>query len=148
MPVGPQPCVAAELALSSLGQQGGMGHGELGFAFKNTSSATCRTGGYPGVLFLDQAGHTLPTASTRVTRDFFGATPVVRITLAPGQSASFRLGVTHEAQGNASCTTASALQAIAPNDTATLQTAIANGGAYECQTVTVSPLRPGSTAYP
>ena len=35
-----------------------------------------------------------------------------------------------------------------PNDTATLKTAIGNGGAYECHTATVSPLQRGTTAYP
>lgn len=144
---GTPQCVAAELKLSSLGQQGGMGHGELGFALRNTGSQSCRTGGYPGVLFIDAAGRGLPTAPTRVTRDFFGTAPVVSITLAPGQSASFRLGVTHEAQGTATCTTAAGVQMIAPNDTATLRTTIPNG-AYECQAVTVSPLRPGASAYP
>jgi len=144
---GPGRCVAGELTLSSLGQQGGMGHGELGFALKNTSSRSCRTGGYPGVLFLDSAGRPLPTRPTRITRDFFGTTPVVRITLAPGQTASFRLGTTHEAQGAAGCTTAAGLQVIALDDTATLRTTVPDG-AYECATVTVSPLRPGVTAYP
>jgi hypothetical protein len=139
--------VASDLALSALGQQGAMGHGELGFALRNTSADPCRTGGYPGVLFLDHRGRPLPTVPTRATRDFFGTAPELAITLAPGQSASFRLGVTHEAQGNATCTTAAGLQVIAPNDTATLHTTIPNG-AYECQTVTVSPLRPGRSAYP
>ncbi len=124
-----------------------MGHGELGFSLLNSSPKPCRTGGYPGVLFLDSASRSLTTTPTRVTRDFFGTAPVVRITLAPGQSASFRLGTTHEAQGNATCTTASAIQVIAPNDTAKLRTTVPNG-VYECQTVTISPLRPGASAYP
>jgi hypothetical protein len=141
---GLKPCVAADLALSSVGQQGGMGHGELGFTLENKGAQPCRTGGYPGVLFLDQAGRALPTAPSRSTHDFFGATPVVKIVLAPGQSASFRLGVTHAGK---LCTTAAGLQVIAPNDTATLRTTIPDG-AYECQAVTVSPLRPGRSAYP
>jgi hypothetical protein len=140
-------CLASELKLTSLGQQGGMGHGELGFSLRNTSSKPCRTGGYPGVLFLDGAGRSLTTVPTRVTRDFFGTTPVVAITLSPGEAASFRLGTTHEAQGSATCTTAVGVQVIAPNDTATMRTTVPNG-IYECQTVTVSPLRPGPTAYP
>jgi hypothetical protein len=67
--------------------------------------------------------------------------------VAPGQSVSFRLGVSHGAASTAACTTAVALQAIPPDDTATLSTPI-SGGAYECGgTVTVSPLEPGTTAY-
>jgi hypothetical protein len=141
------PCVAADLSLSFLGQQGGLGHGLLGFTLRNKSASSCRTGGYPGVLFLDSSGRGLTTASQRVTHDFFGTAPVVPIVLDPGQSTSFRLGTTHVPQGSATCTTAAALQVIPPNDTATLKTTIPNG-AYECQALTVSPLRPGVSAYP
>src|SRR3984885_14584570 len=47
---------ASTLALSFLGQQGGMGHGEIGFQLRNTSSTSCRTYGWPGIQFLDQSG--------------------------------------------------------------------------------------------
>ncbi len=147
---GPAPCVGAGLALSFLGQNGGLGHGELGFALRNVSGASCRTYGYPGILFLDRAGTSLPTVPARTTHDFFGGVPVTALVLAPGASASFRLGVTHVAPGSDSskgCGTAFGLQAIAPDDTATLRTTMP-GGAYECRTATVSPLARGHSAYP
>lgn len=144
---GPPPCVAADLSVSYLGQQGATGHGELGFALRNTSSHTCHTYGYPGVQFLDKGGGALPTQSTRTTHDFFGAAPEVALVITPGSSVSFRLGVTHGVTGTADCTTAYGLQVIAPDDTKTLVTTIP-GGAYECRTATVSPLRPGDSAYP
>ena len=143
---GPPPCTARDLAASFLGGQGATGHGELGFALRNTGSTACSTVGYPGVQFLDQAGATLPTQPTHTTSDFFGNLPLKSLVVAPGQSVSFRLGVTHGAASEAGCTTAYGLQVIAPNDTATLTTSIPNG-AYECQTATVSPLQPGDTAY-
>jgi hypothetical protein len=146
-PAGPPPCVAADLSVSYLGQQGATGHGELGFALRNTSSRTCHTYGYPGVLFLDKGGGALPTDSTRTTHDFFGAAPEIALVITPGSSVSFRLGVTHGVTGTADCTTAYGLQVIAPDDTKTLVTTIP-GGAYECRTATVSPLRPGDSAYP
>jgi hypothetical protein len=135
------------LALRFLGQQGATGHGELGFALRNTGSAKCRTFGYPGVQFLDQSGAPLPTVSTRTTHDFFGTAPKVSLVLAPGVSASFRLGVTHGAASPKGCVTAGALQVIPPDDTAMLRVTIPQG-AYECGAATVSPLRPGSSAYP
>lgn len=141
------PCRAANLSLSFLGQQGATGHGELGFAVRNISSGSCRTYGYPGILFLDRAGAPLPTVPTHTTHDFFGQAPATALVLAPGARASFRLGVTHGINSSAGCTTAYGLQVIPPNDTATLRTAIP-GGAYECATATVSPLRPGQSAYP
>ncbi len=144
---GPPPCVAADLALSYLGQQGATGHGELGFALRNTSSRSCHTYGFPGVLFLDKGGGALPTESTRTTHDFFGTAPEVPLVIAPGDAVSFRLGVTHGVTSTADCTTAYGLQVIPPDDTHTLVTTIP-GGAYECRTATVSPLRPANSAYP
>jgi hypothetical protein len=139
------PCVAAGLVLSFLGGQGATGHGELGFALRNTGAA-CSTGGYPGIQFLDQAGAPLPTTPSHTTSDFFGQLPLRELTLAPGQSVSFRLGVSHGDGSSAGCSTAYGLQVIAPNDTATLRVKIPNG-ASECGTTTVSPVEPGDSAY-
>jgi Domain of unknown function (DUF4232) len=144
---GPPPCRAANLALSFLGQQGGMGHGEIGFGLRNTSSTSCRTYGYPGILFLDQQGHSLPTIPHHITRDFFGSAPAAALVIAPGASASFRLDVGHGVATSNGCATAYALQVIPPNDTATLRTTIPNG-AYECRDANVSPLRSGNSAFP
>jgi hypothetical protein len=139
-------CKAADLALSYLGGQGATGHGELGFALKNTGSSACSTGGYPGIQFLSQAGAALPTTPQHTTDDFFGHLPLAPLTLQPGQTASFRLGVSHGGGTSSGCSTASGLQVIAPNDTATMKVQIANG-ASECGTATVSPLQPGTSAF-
>ena len=143
---GPPLCTASMLALRILGQQGATGHGEIGVAMRNTGSSTCHTFGYPGVLFLDKAARPLPTIPTHTTHDFFGDAPEIGINLAPGSSVSFRLGVTHGINGTQGCATAYGLQVIPPNDTATLRTTIPDG-AFECRTVTVSPVRPGTSAY-
>lgn len=147
---GPPRCTAANLKLSYLGGQGATGHGALGFALTNTRAGKCHTYGYPGIQFLSASGTPLPTRAVRTTRDFFGSAPAVALTLKPGVSASFRLGVTHQGAGGATsrCTTAAALGAIAPDDTRTLRVRIGNGGAYECGTATVTPLRPGHSAFP
>jgi hypothetical protein len=142
-------CTAAMLKLSYLGGQGATGHGLLAFALTDVSSHACHTYGYPGVQFLSATGASLPTNATRTTRDFFGSAPERALTLAAGQSASFRLGVTHSSAGGgaAGCQTAAALQVIPPDDTHTLRVTIGNGGAYECATATVTPLQPGDSAY-
>jgi hypothetical protein len=136
------------MSLSYLGGQGATGHGELGFALHNTSSQSCSTYGYPGVQFLDKAGRPLPTTPIHTTQDFFGSLPKLPLTVAPGATVSFRLGVTHGMSSTAGCATAYALQAIPPNDTAALRTAIGGAGAYQCRTTTVSPLQHGTTAFP
>jgi hypothetical protein len=144
---GAEPCRAAGLALSFLGQQGATGHGELGFVLRNTDSSPCRTFGYPGIQFLDKDGKALPTNSTRTTHDFFGQTHATPLVIQPGGSASFRVGVTHGVNSSQGCTTAAALQVIPPNDTAVMHVSMP-GGAFECGTATVSPLEAGNTAYP
>jgi hypothetical protein len=141
-----EQCTASGLALSYLGGQGATGHGELGFALKNTGSAACATGGYPGIQFLAGDGSALPTTPQHTTDDFFGHLPLRRLTVQPGQTASFRLGVSHGGGSSAPCSTAAGLQVIAPNDTATLKVQIPNG-ASECGTTTVSPLQPGTSAF-
>lgn len=144
---GPSPCRAGMLSLSFLSQQGGMGHGEIGFKLRNTSSTSCRTYGWPGILFLDKNGAALPTIPHHTTNDFFGSTPAAPLVIAPGSSASFRLDVGHGVASSNGCATAYGLQVIPPNDTATLRTTIPNGS-YECRDANVSPLRPGDSAYP
>ncbi len=139
-------CTAADLSLSYLGGQGATGHGELGFALKNTGSSACATGGYPGIQFLAADGSALPTTPQHTTDDFFGHLALQKITLQPGQTASFRLAVSHGGGSSTGCSTADGLQVIAPNDTATLKVQIPNG-ASECGTTTVSPLQPGTSAY-
>lgn len=139
-------CTASDLALSYLGGQGATGHGELGFALKNTGSGACATGGYPGIQFLAGDGSALPTTPQHTTDDFFGHLALQKLTLQPGQTASFRLGVSHGGGASTGCNTADGLQVIAPNDTATLKVQLPNG-ASECGTTTVSPMQPGTSAY-
>jgi Protein of unknown function (DUF4232) len=140
------PCRAAGLALSYLGGQGATGHGELGFAVRNTQSASCNTIGYPGVQFLGKSGEPLPTHPIHTTEDFFGHTKLAEVVVGPGQTASFRLGVTHGATSTKNCTLAYGLQVIPPNDTATLHVSIPDG-VLECGTATVSPMQPGTSAF-
>jgi Protein of unknown function (DUF4232) len=143
---GPPLCVASNLSLSYLGQQGAAGHGIVGFLLKNTGGSSCHTYGFPGILWLNKSGAALPTNTVRTTHDFFGPAPLISLTIAPGGTFSFRLGVTHGAGGETGCTTAAGLQVIPPNDTHTLRITIPNG-VFECRTTTVSPVRPGSSAY-
>jgi hypothetical protein len=139
-------CRASNLSLSFVGEDDAAGHGLLKFALKNVGSVPCHTYGFPGVQFLNAHGGGLTTVPHHVTSDYFGSAPETEIMLNPGQTASFRIGVTHGAIPGSVCTTAYGLQAIAPDDTAPLHTSIAPG-AYECQGADVSPVEPGSRAY-
>jgi hypothetical protein len=140
-------CTAAHLSASFLGGQGATGHGELGFALRNTGSAPCHTYGYPGIQFASSSGAPLPTSPQHTTSDFFGSLPLHTVTVAPGQSFSFRLGTSHGNGAATGCSTAQAIAIIPPDDTVALHVAIPNGGAVECGATTVSPVQPGITAY-
>jgi hypothetical protein len=140
-------CRASDLKLSFIGGQGATGHGLLGFELHNLTSRPCHTYGFPGIQFVDQNGRPLPTKSTRTTHDFFGSAPLQALVVAPNGTVSFRVGVTHGINSSAGCTTAYGISVIPPDDTSSLHTTISQG-AYECGTATVSPLRPGASAYP
>jgi Protein of unknown function (DUF4232) len=140
-------CVAADLRPSFLGTNGAAGTIAVGFALTNSSSSACTTYGWPGVLLLSSTDAALPTDAVRTTSDLLGSTPATDITLQPGQQASFRLIASDFASGSTTCTTATALQIIAPNDTATLKAAI-SGGIPACGRATLSPLMVGTSAWP
>jgi hypothetical protein len=139
-------CTAPVLALSVLSSQGAAGHGVLALALRNTGPASCHTYGFPGVAFLGPGGRLLADIPRRVTTDFVGPVPVRALALAPGQSASFRVVVSHGSAAPGSCTTATGIQVIAPDDTRTLRVGLA--GVTECGAVTVSPLQAGLGANP
>lgn len=96
---------------------------------------------------MTKDGQPLPTVPTHTTQDFFGSLTDHPLAVTPGMTVSFRLVVTHGAASTNGCTTAYALQVIPPNDTARLRIEVPSG-AYECQTVTVSPMQRGQGAYP
>jgi hypothetical protein len=139
------PCTASDLTPAYLGSNGAAGTIVLGFALKNTGSTTCHTYGWPGVAFLSSGGAQLPTNATRTSGDVVGSTPAAVLALAPGQEASFRMVASDMATGGGSCPTASALQIIAPNDTATMRVTVP--GISACGKATVSPMMPGATAF-
>lgn len=140
-------CRASDLQLSFIGGQGATGHGLLGFELRNASSEACHIYGFPGIQFLDRAGKPLPTATTRTTHDFFGSAPLQALVVDPHTSVSFRVGVTHGISSSAGCTTAAGISVIPPDDTSSVHTTMPQG-AYECGTASVSPVRPGRSAYP
>ncbi len=117
----------------------------LGFALKNTGSTTCHTYGWPGVEFLSSGGSALPTNAKRTTSDIAGSTPATRLTLKPGQEASFRMAASDVPSGGGSCPTAAKLQIYAPDDTTTMVVSVP--GISACGRATLSPMMPGDSAF-
>jgi hypothetical protein len=147
---GGDACVAADLTPSFLGGNGATGTVVLTFALTNRSDQSCHTYGWPGVEFLGSGGQALATNAKRTTSDALGTTAPVVLTLAPGKEASFRIITADQGTGagTAGCVSASELQIIAPDDTATMKVALTNGPVTACGNTTVSPLLAGTTAQP
>src|SRR5947209_3249623 len=112
--------------------------GSGGAAVGGHTATVTRTVGSGASASVSPAGGALPTTPIHATEDFFGRTRLRELTVAPGQTVSFRLDVTHDGPD---CATADDLQVIAPNDTVTLRTALP-GGVAECDRATVSPVQP------
>jgi hypothetical protein len=139
-------CTAADLTPSFLGSNGATGHVVLGFALRNTSHAACHTYGFAGVQFVARNGAVIPIDPERSTQDLLGSAPETRLTLAPGQEASFRIVTSDVASGPGTCPTAASLRIIAPDDTAAMNVAFTP--VLDCGRPTVSPLLSGADAVP
>mgnify|MGYP006269059979 CR=1 FL=1 len=111
---GPTWCSTAQLTISAGEPSGAAGHVVVPLTFKNTSSANCTTGGFPGVAGL--SGSTQVLQATR-TGSSFG-----QIILTPGQSATAEVSAVNIPSGTAqSCTNLSGLLLTPPNTVATAQ---------------------------
>lgn len=111
---GPTWCSTTQLTISAGEPSGAAGHVVVPLTFKNTSSANCTTGGFPGVAGL--AGSTQVLQATRT-----GASNG-QIILAPGQSAMTQVSAVNIPSGTAqSCSNLSGLLITPPNTVATAQ---------------------------
>jgi hypothetical protein len=116
-------------------------------SLRNTSSATCVLGGYPGAQMLDAHGTQLPTTVVRGGNYPFTNFAPSTVTLAPGALAYFNLGYSNVPTGaETTCPSATELIVTPPNayDHLTLAATLAPCGHG---TITVSPVfGPGSSA--
>jgi hypothetical protein len=114
----------------------------------NSSSATCVTGGYVGISAYDPAGDLI---SASESRDLFGSNSAPILSVAPGASIHFIIGLPDSdlADGGTECsTTVGALHLIPPNETTEVQiaTPVARGYPSLCgNTFMVGPLQSGAT---
>jgi hypothetical protein len=136
-------CIAGDLKTVAVPPNSAPGTTVLGFELTNRSAGACASGGFPGIGLIDAAGGVDAVSTTRVTRDALGATPVRSLTLAPGQTMSFRITLR---DSGADCGSYTGAQIIAPNDTATLRVTIPDGPVQSCGSVDVSAVEPGSSA--
>lgn len=135
-------CTAAQLKTSytdnsqiKRGALDGMSHDDSVVMFTNVSSASCETGGYPGVAALDSSGTQIKQAarSTDTSKT---------IILAPGAVASAMVSA-----NSASCdklTTVAGLLVTAPNERTSIR--LGSPGSFCLGSLQVGTLKPGNAA--
>jgi Protein of unknown function (DUF4232) len=112
--VSPQPCRTAMLSASLTNSQGAAGTLYSHLVFHNVSTTSCTVNGYPGVSFVDGAGHQIGAPAQRAP-GYGGA-----VTVGPGQSAGavFALHDSYvSTASNCASTTAAGLRIYPPNET-------------------------------
>ena len=135
-------CTAAQLEIQytdnsqiKQGALNGMSHADTVVMFTNQGSASCQTGGYPGVAALDSAGKQIMQA---VRSSGTGKL----ITLAPGATASALVSA-----DTASCTSltpVAGLLVTAPNERTS--TRLGSAGKFCLNSLQVGTLQPGNAA--
>jgi hypothetical protein len=124
-------CTASQLRPS----WSGMGNGASGTVYYvvnllNPSPSACVTGGYVGVSAYDPAGDLIAVSAMR---EGTGLTPPPTLTIAPGASVHFTVGLpdVDEATGGTQCSvTVGALHLIPPNEKSEVQIATPISAGY------------------
>jgi hypothetical protein len=86
---GLRACPTSVLAADIVNQDNAAGHTDEQILFTNNGPSTCVLGGFPGVSYVDAAGHQIGAAAERERM------PAPTVTLAPGRHAVAHLEVVH-----------------------------------------------------
>lgn len=109
-------CQASGLSITVSGNGGAAGTEELTFSLTNTTTAPCKTYGYPGMLLLSTSGAPEPTTVVRGGRESFEKFPPARVEIKPGGSAYFNVGFEVVPVGTTSCSTAHKVEITPPTN--------------------------------
>jgi hypothetical protein len=125
-------CTASELRPSWPGLANGAA-GTIYYVVNlvNSSSATCLTGGYAGVSAYDPAGDLIAASENEdAGLSSSAGTPTPTLSVAPGSTIHFVIGLSDAAPGPSPCPTVGALHLIPPNETTEVQIATPVGTSY------------------
>jgi hypothetical protein len=144
-------CRQDQLTTTAIGEGAGLGHVGVLFTLRNTSSASCRLEGFPGLQLLDSKGHALPTTVVRAISGAYLFPAVVPhpVALAPGAVGSFDLQYYDSPVGAAAnqpyataCPAATRVEVTVPNSTGH---SLVPASMAPCEgQVLVSPVVPGA----
>jgi Protein of unknown function (DUF4232) len=144
-------CAPTQLSVTATSTGAGLGHVGVLFTLRNTSSASCKLAGYPGLQLLGDSGQRLPTTVVRAGSGAYLFPPVAahRVALPPGAVGSFDLQYGDNPVGTAAtepyataCPAATDVEVTLPNapDHAVVPASMAPCGGQ----VLVSPMVPGA----
>lgn len=144
-------CSQRQVGITAAGTGAALGHVGVLFTLRNTSAASCRLGGFPGIVLRGSNGQALPTTVVRVVSGAYLIPAVVphRVALPPGAIASFDLqygdnpvGAQANEPYSQACPSAASAEVTLPNATghSVVPASLAPCGGQ----VLVSPVVPGS----
>lgn len=110
-------CQVSGLRISAVGHGGAAGTQEMTFSLMNTSSTSCNTYGYPGMLLVSTAGAPLPTTVDRGGGLSFENISPGKVTLAAGATAYFNVGFNDVRTGTTTCSQTHRVDVTPPTNT-------------------------------
>jgi hypothetical protein len=153
-------CTTADLAVSALKFEAGLGNVAEWIAFKNVGETLCTLTGYPGVAALDGRGVQVQQARRSVAAYLGGLGPYLEpptVPLEPGQVATATVDGSDNPVGGTSCPYFPALLVTVPDETGSI---VLEGVGWQgptfsaqgfpgCAPLTVTPVVPGDSGrYP
>jgi hypothetical protein len=109
-------CKFSQLSVRRVDSNGAMGHIGMVYAFTNISSSSCILYGYPGFVPLTAKGQPLPGVKTTWSeRNYMHRARKQKITLAPGDRASFEAVYSHISSNDRSCAKSAKVEITPPN---------------------------------
>jgi hypothetical protein len=136
-------CLGANLSVSRISEDAGVGNRAVNYAFTNTSSSPCTLKGYPGFALLDKRGRRLRGIQvSRSDATYFQPEQAPQeVTLEPGKTAWFQVAYSAVQSTPRKCPVSAKVKIIAPGSRRALiiadQLDPCGGG------VTVTPVRSG-----
>lgn len=110
-------CQVSGLRIADVGQGGAAGTQEVTFALTNTSSSSCSTFGYPGMLLVSTTGKVLTTTAERGGGLTFENIAPSKVTLAAGATAYFNVGFNDVTTVNTTCSSTHTVDVTPPTNT-------------------------------
>jgi hypothetical protein len=134
-------CQTNQLSLRRANVEGGMGHSGTIYILTNTSSSTCTLNGYPGFVLLDTKDREIEGVKVKLSKNnYFHRSQHQRVSLDPGNRASFMASSTHISQSRRNCASSVKVKITLPN---AQQHFTIVGKLRSCDVISITPIEAG-----